>query len=105
MEVYDVLVTVESEDCEMTGVIIVTGVTVVVETKLEEVSYVEDILDVEIETSIEETAADPDNDRTVDTTEGRVTTDEDRDRLGISVELATWAVDIVERKCLDFRTR
>ena len=97
MEVYsDVLVTVESEDCEMTGVIVAAGVTVVVETKLEDVSYVEGILDVEIETSIEETVADPDNDRTVDTTEGRVTTDEDRDRIGISVELATWAADIVE---------
>lgn len=96
MEVYDALVTVESEDCEMTGVIVVTGVAVGVETKLEDVSYVEDILDVEIETSIEEAAADPDNDRTVDTTEGRATTDEDRDRLGISVELATWAVGIVE---------
>jgi hypothetical protein len=62
MEVYDVVVIVESDDEVMTGVI------VVVDSRLEVISCVEDTLHVEIEAVIEETVADPDDDGNVDTT-------------------------------------
>lgn len=72
--------TVESDDCGRTGAI------VVVETKLEVVSYVEDTLHVEIDVTIEERSADSEDGSTVDMTvfdvarfgvkeEVRVTTD------------------------------